>query len=756
MKLIDHCRHSYIFFMILFPIGAFLVYFFFSCGLIDKAPELYRFTDKIKSAKISSPLLYTSESKDENIEQLRQVAEKYPNRDFSFIDRTDPYVKKVEIAGSLRTALFAPAPSSFTFSVRIPEKPFLSFGYALIPDAWEISNSATTFNIWLVKDGKEHLLFSDSLDPKNDETSRRWFDDRLSLSFYKGESVKIVFETVPSGEEKAAAVPHGYAVWSNPMLYSVAKIPEKPNVLLISIDTLRADHLGCYEYHRKTSPNIDNLAKEGVLFKNTFSQCSWTIPSHGSIFTSKLPHRHGGTIDTTPGGKWHPLPFSNLTLAEVLRKNGYITAAFTSAGYMIPKNGLHQGFDLYYNNSGKGWDPFFNIERLVKRTSNWLKRNRYTPFFLFFHTFEVHTPYVRHYFTEGLERGRLKDTVENHRDIKYLKEATDAEKEYTIALYDGGVFHADRYIGMLWETLSKYKLKHNTIIVLTSDHGEEFWEHTSRGVDHGHSVYDELLHVPLIFVLPWMGDKGKSIFYQVRSIDIFPTILSALSIKYDKKGIDGKNLLPMIQGESKKEELIVYSEDLHCGPERKAIRTKRYKYIYASDLTQEKGGYTGVDFYKKDISLLTPICQEELYNLEKDPNETTNIASFQPELAEKFRKEVRDVFSTPTAELDFDDGGEIIRLSGVKKPIDYLTVSANPKKEWSTLSSNIKMKDSSKGEIIIRDFEPPLSDDNKIYLIFISYSDKTNAKMTVERESVRKTDLDAIIIKQLKDLGYMQ
>ncbi|MBA7494662.1 hypothetical protein ES702_05239 [subsurface metagenome] len=638
---------------------------FLSCS--GKAPSFYRFTDNIKSAKIYSPLVSITKSIGKNeidlsavgaqAGKLRQVAEKYSNRDFDFGDKTFPFISKVKINGELRSSLFAPAPSRFTFSVSLPQKPFLSFSYATLPDAWELENSATVFKIWLVKDKKKRLLFSSSIDPRNDETERRWLDGRLDLSSYEGERVEIVFETAKSVEE-ASAYTYGLSVWGNPILYSVDQKTEKPNVLLISIDTLRADHLGCYGYHRKSSPNIDKLAKEGILFSNTFSQCSWTIPSHGSIFTSKLPHRHGCTIDTTPGGKWHPLPFSNLTLAEVLRKNGYITAAFTSGGYMVTQNGLHQGFDLYYNNSGPGWDPFFNIERIVAKTSNWLEKKHHSPFFLFFHTFEVHTPYVRHYFTEGLERGRLSDTIKHpadltHRELKYLKEATDAEKEYTVALYDGGIYHTDRYIGMLWETLSKLGFKHNTIIVLTSDHGEEFWEHyPQRAANHGHSAYDELLHVPLIFAFPWMGDRGKTIFYQVRSIDIFPTILSALDIKYDKKGIDGKNLLPMIQGESKKE-LVVYSEDLHCGPERKAIRTKRYKYIYTPLLTQVKEKHTGVDFYKKDISLLTPICQEELYDLENDPNETTNIASFQPELAEKFRKEVRDVFSITTAQLFF-------------------------------------------------------------------------------------------------------
>ncbi len=724
--------------------------------------SFHRFTDEVKSAQIESPLLHITTSEPENkaAEQFRWVAGKYLNRDSAFSDRTDSYVKKVEIVGSLRTALFAPAPSKFTFSVRIPSKPILDFGYALMPDAWEMENSATTFKIWLVKDGKEHLLFSDSIDPRNDESARRWFDEGVELSAYKEEHVELVFETTQSSEGGTA----GYAVWSNPMLYSTAEESEKPNVVLISIDTLRADRLGCYGHHRQTSPNIDRLAQDGVLFKNASSQSPWTIPSHGSIFTSKLPHKHMGTIDRAPPRKiWHPLPFSNLTLAEILRENGYVTAAFTSGGYMISRTGLHQGFDLYHNNTGPEWDPSFNVERLVSRTSDWLRKSRQGPFFLLFHTFEVHSPYLRHYFTDGLDTGRLCDSVEHYEDREYLIEATDAEKEYTTALYDGGIYHADRYIGMLLETLSQLGLMQNTMVVLTSDHGEEFWEHYPlKAAAHAHSLYDELLHVPLIFVSPDTEVKGRIVEEQVRSIDIFPTILSALSIKYDEREIDGESLLPLIEGNSMKE-LAAYGEDLQCGPDRMSIRTKEYKYIYCPDLTQKMAGHGGVDFYKRGLTLLSPMSQEELYDLEKDPNETTNIAGIQPHLTEELRKQVREVFGIPTVyPLDGPSGNVYVRLEGIAKRVEAVTVQVM---DGPTLSSSDGSLSIHNGDRVMDlRFDSTGSGERQVYLISIIYDDRTFERMSVtglehsesiEGISTPKKEGDEELIKQLKQVGYM-
>jgi len=683
-----------------------------------KTPSFYRFTDKIKNAKIESPLVYLTKLSragetdlsllDGKIEALKHVAEKYSNRDFSFGDKTEPYIKKVKIAGELRTVLFAPAPSSYTFSVKIPPKAILDFGYALMPEAWEREGSATLFKIWLVgKDKKKHLLFSDPITPRSVEADRKWFDERADLSSHTGEHVEIVFETSSLNEAAEPSISYNYAIWSTPTLYSKASLPTKPNVLLISLDALRADHLGCYGYHRQTSPNIDKLARNGVLFLNAFSQSSWTIPSHSSILTSKLPHKHGCTIDTSLGWEGHPLSFSNLTLAEILRENGYITAGFTGGGYMGTKNGLHQGFDVYYDNTGPGWTPFFDIERSFDRISSFVERNREKPFFIFFHTYEAHTPYSRQYFTTGLERGRFGDTVEHFRDLNYIITATDAEKKYILALHDGDIFHADMYVGKLIEKLKQLHLLSNTIIVLTSDHGQDFWDHyPQRTCAHGHSLYDELLRVPLIIVFPHGTAKGKTLENQVRSIDIFPTILSALSIKYElplrpvaklreKKSIDGTSLLPLINGKSPLptfakggiSDLVAYSEDIHFGPERKSIRTKKYKYIHVPDLTQIREGHTGVDFYNKGVPVLSPIRQEELYDLEKDPLELRNLAALYPKLLEKFRKQVRAVFSITTArsvvegrsgfsQLDVNDGRVSIRLEGVQKPIEGVTVNA--------------------------------------------------------------------------------
>jgi arylsulfatase A-like enzyme len=299
----------------------------------------------------------------------------------------------------------------------------------------------------------------------------------------------------------------------------------RPNILLISIDTLRADHLGCYGYSRPTSPNIDKLAERGVLFENAFSPTSWTLPGHMSIFTSLYPSFH--KLEARRGGLH--LDSSEITIAELLKATGYRTASFVNHPYLAARWGFDQGFDIYFRHP--------TIVRAAEQTetvTHWLEwhvfhqRRDLEPaeFFLFVHFMDPHETYnapqpFRDRYTEHYQ-GPLQP--EDHLVTLFTKKdfESEADYRYTLALYDGDISYVDDQIGRLLNVLGNLDVLDSTIIVLTSDHGEEFKDHGSMG--HKTTVYAEQLHVPLIIVYPPRITAGQRISSQASLVDIYPTL----------------------------------------------------------------------------------------------------------------------------------------------------------------------------------------------------------------------------------------
>ncbi len=297
------------------------------------------------------------------------------------------------------------------------------------------------------------------------------------------------------------------------------------NVLLISIDTLRADHLGCYGYDRPTSPGLDELCRDSAVFEQAMAHAPSTVHSHASILTSLLPHHHNASW----GAKTALSPEA-LTLAEVLGEAGYATAAFTGGGQMDRVFGLDQGFDLYQQ---PGHERFAGT---VGEAVEWLEQEPREPFFLFLHTYETHHPYEPE--AEYLEAfdtgysGDLPDAI----SVDFLRalnrkefEVDEADVQHIVNTYDGEIRSMDHALGGLMAYLKEQGLYENTLIVFTSDHGEEFGEHGRIGW-HSHSLYDELLHVPLVVKFPGDVHSGVRSPVQVRGIDIAPTILASLGI----------------------------------------------------------------------------------------------------------------------------------------------------------------------------------------------------------------------------------
>ncbi len=349
----------------------------------------------------------------------------------------------------------------------------------------------------------------------------------------------------------------------------------RPNVILISIDTLRPDHLGCYGYQPDTSPALDALCEDSVVFEEAIAQAPSTLHSHASMFTSLLPHHHLATWS----GKTR-LSEEALTVAEVLQEAGYRTAAFAGGGQMDRVFGLDQGFELYNQPSSE------HFAGTVSAGLKWLESGNGRPFFLFLHSYEVHHPYTprQEYlelFDEGYD-GPLPDeiSIELLRQINRGEIEFDAARDlpHILSAYDAEIRSADDGLAILIRYLKDNDLYENTLILFTSDHGEEFGEHGIVGW-HSHTLYDELLRVPLVIKLPGSKHAGRRVPAQVRGIDIPPTVVSTAGLEIPSV-FSGVDLSARI-GEESVEERVAISR-LDRPPDQRgstAVRLENWKLI---------------------------------------------------------------------------------------------------------------------------------------------------------------------------------
>jgi arylsulfatase A-like enzyme len=288
---------------------------------------------------------------------------------------------------------------------------------------------------------------------------------------------------------------------------------QSPNVLLITVDTLRADHLSCYGYHLKTSPNIDRLASEGVRFTRAHTTIPLTGPAHLSLFTSRYPQEHGARINgvaTAEDLKW-------LFLPQVLRRYGYYNAAFISGWPLTSRlTHLDQWFDHYDEDLTRKFQ-LVNSSRYAEDVNpvvlRWLQQNTRRPFFLWVHYFDPHGPYeLREAFANLEESGN---------PPKSRRLSVGIKKRIT--KYDSEVAYTDHYIGELLDAVDKLNLRDSTLIVFTADHGESLGEH--KYVGHGRHLYENIIHIPLVFRFPGRIQAGKVVDGGVSLVDITPTIV---------------------------------------------------------------------------------------------------------------------------------------------------------------------------------------------------------------------------------------
>lgn len=308
------------------------------------------------------------------------------------------------------------------------------------------------------------------------------------------------------------------------------------NVVLISVDTVRADHVGAYGYPVDTTPNIDKLAMRSVVFERAISQAPWTLPAHGAMFSGLYPQRLG--VVGYPAVR--KLPDVHQTLPERLRLAGYATGGFTGGGFVAAHYGFSRGFDTYTTNGRR-------FEHNVRQALDWLDTNKNRRFFLFFHGYDAHRPYYSS--AKDKEAVGLPPNLPVERLRFCFREERarpdDASLREILSYYDAAIRHGDRELGPFFERLEQLGLMENTVIVLTSDHGEEFFEHGN--CDHVRFVYEESVHVPLMVYVPGFSPEGHRVKGLVpASISVARTVLDLVGLEH---GMPGVSLVPEMKGQ---------------------------------------------------------------------------------------------------------------------------------------------------------------------------------------------------------------
>jgi arylsulfatase A-like enzyme len=536
----------------------------------------------------------------------------------------NPVAGPIDQAGQIRNSLICPPPTKLAYRIQVPVAGKLRLSYgAHFPDTSPSPKkmAAGSTSLAIKVHGAFHsslTLFAREIASSRQNPANPWQEIDIELGRLAGKKIELTIETRAVGERYFNCP---LIFIGNPVISSASpRSARKPSIILISADALRPDHLGCYGYGRNTSPNIDQLARDSVLFENAVSQASWTLPSVSSLFTSLYPSFCG--VHT-----WNTrLPSSEITLPRILRRNGYTTAACINNPLLIPAYGLSQGFDLYdYLDS--------NMEEQLETVSRWLEVMKNQSFFLYVHLLSPHTPYeAPDPFCRAFgqpEHPKLGTTTSAINELERSgRKLTKSDLDYLIAQYDGSILYLDDFIKRLLDRLKHLDLYDTSLVILFSDHGEQFQEHGH--LTHCHSLYQEEIRIPLIMKPPsGSGLKALRIPGLVRSIDLLPTILDFLKIK-PLDFAQGKSLWPLLWGKSYASgatfaELNVFGI--------LAITKGRFKYVY-----------TDPDIYAQtqknpDFPRLSIKFFEELYDLEGDPGEKSNLVDLRPDLIRLFRRE---------------------------------------------------------------------------------------------------------------------
>ncbi len=520
--------------------------------------------------------------------------------------------RRLRVGNLDQEAVAAPPHSDFCFLVKVPRGSSLKLRFGIRRDddlfLGKVDERRVSFQAVVEEDGASVPAFSREIVSKRPQ-SMSFGQKAVDLSRWAGRRVRL--HLVTTGD------PQALAFWFDPVLQSPR--PGGINVVLISLDTLRADHLGCYGYPRPTSPALDALAAESAVFTSAIAPAPWTLPSHISLMTGLLPESHQVTQAD------RVLAPALTTMAETLRPLGLRQEAVTGGVLLVPSYGFNRGFDAF-RTVGR-IDSDRSARQAGREACRIIEDEGDGGLFLFIHTYQIHSPYYppAEYAARFEERpdARRKFDVDGlgyHRTRRHAP-LPDADRRDMIDLYDAEIrFTDDELIKPVVETLRRTGQYERTLLIVVSDHGEEFFEHGAWG--HNRTMYQETLHVPLIVKPPGPSRPGRRVEAPAGLVDVLPTVAEALGMPAPKD-LDGASLWPLIAGPGRPRPsrplaaslaprtLCVVRDGL------KLILNKPFEPGYAEQFTPPPA----------------PPEPIELFDLRTDPRELQNLAGRRPAVA---------------------------------------------------------------------------------------------------------------------------
>ncbi|MGH9463676.1 MAG: sulfatase [Vicinamibacteria bacterium] len=559
----------------------------------------------------------------------------------------------VTLNSDTRRALTPPVPSRLTFAVNVPPQAALDFSFAVATEGTPERWPAVRFRVALNDGGGEKTVFQETAEISQ---RNRWLDRTLDLAGWEGREARILFEIgtedSPDSPDSVVTLDPYYVMWGNPILYSRGDRRVRPPIILISVDCLRADHMKLYGYERDTTPHLDSFSMDSVVFEAASSASSWTLPAHMSMLTGLTPSFHAVSRE-------RKLATSIAYLPQILSAAGYEIDGVVSGAYLSPSFGFERGFHNYRVLR----EP--RAEEVVDETLGLLARTEGRDFFFFVHLFDPHWRYlppedfVERFGPRPPELDALLNKV-----IDRQPPAGPEDIERLENLYDGEVAYVDRELGRLLDGLRARGLYEDALIIVTSDHGEAFYEHGHW--QHSETLYQEMIRVPLI--VKWPIDKlvrPRRIEEAVSLIDLFPTILEVAGLP--SADTQGKTLARYLEPSPPAGSGTTVSEVIWWSSEQTgeltgkkiALRSRDLKYI--ATFRGEPG----------DDLAIGEMVQEELYDLTADPEEKNNLEKSHDMAA--FRKELHaHLEQARRFRADQQSGGTVVVDESIREQLKAL------------------------------------------------------------------------------------